>query len=51
MLLDIAHPVIDRAERDFIRNIVGHDDAMSTLVVRRRNRLEALLTSSVPLKI
>jgi hypothetical protein len=48
MLLDLTHPVMNVLVRLLVSNIVGHDDAVSTLVVRGCDSLEALLSSSIP---
>ena len=49
VLLDFAHPVVDGSEGIFVRHIVGHDNSVCALVVRRGDGLEALLSSRVPL--
>ena len=49
VLLDLAHPVVNGAEGVFVRHVVGHDDAVRALVVRRGDGLEALLAGRVPL--
>lgn len=48
MLLDFSHPGLDRCEALSVRDIVRHDDSVSTLVVAGGDGLEALLASSVP---
>ena len=48
VLLDLVHPVFDGAEALTVREVIGHDDAVSALVVAARYGLEALLASGVP---
>ena len=48
MLLDFVHPVLNGAEALAVRDIVGHDDTVRTLVVAAGDRLEALLAGRVP---
>ncbi len=49
VLLDLAHPVVNRAEALSVGDVVGHDDAMRSLVVAARDGLESLLAGGVPL--
>ena len=48
VLLDLAHPVLDGAEALSVGDVVGHDDAVSALVVAAGDGLEAFLASGVP---
>lgn len=48
VLLDLVHPVFDGAEALTVREVIGHDDAVSALVVAARYGLEALLASGIP---
>lgn len=48
VLFDLVHPVLNRAEALAVGDVVGHDDAVGTLVVAGSDGLEAFLTSSVP---
>jgi hypothetical protein len=48
VLLDLVHPVFDGAEALTVSEVIGHDDAVSALVVAARYGLEALLSSGIP---
>ena len=48
VFLDFTHPGVHGVETLPISDVVNHDDTVGTLVVARGDRLEALLTSSVP---
>jgi len=48
VLLNFVHPVLNGAEALTIGEIIGHDDAVSALVVAACDGLEALLSSGIP---
>ena len=48
VLLDLTHPCMHCVERVAIGDVIDNDDAVGALVVARSNRLETLLTSSIP---
>lgn len=48
VLLNLIHPVLDGAEALAVSDVVGDNDAVSALVVAAGDRLEALLSCSVP---
>ena len=48
VFLDLVHPVLDGAEALTVGDVVGHDDAVGSLVVAGCDSLEAFLSSCVP---
>ena len=48
VFFDLVHPVFDGTEALTVSEVIGHDDAVSALVVAARYRLEALLSSGIP---
>lgn len=48
MLIDFAHPLGHLGERVSVSDVVRHNNTVGTLVVRRRDSLESLLSGSVP---
>ena len=48
VLLDLAHPSVDSGERVAVSDIVDDNDTVGTLIVGGCDRLEALLSCSIP---
>ena len=48
MFVDFTHPLRNLCEGISVGDIIGDDDTMSTLIVRRSDCLESLLTGSIP---
>jgi hypothetical protein len=48
VLLDLIHPVLNGTEALTVGDVVGHDDAVGSLVVAACYRLESLLSSGIP---
>ena len=48
MLLNFIHPVVNRFVRLFVSCVIHDNNSVSSFVVGRSNRLESLLTCSVP---
>lgn len=49
--VNLLNPVPDVLKRFSVRNVIYHDNAVRTAVIRRRNGLEALLPRRVPLRL
>lgn len=47
--VNLMQPLLDIVEGLFVRDVIHHDNTMSSSVVRRRNRPESLLSCGVPL--
>ena len=48
VLLDLIHPVLNRAEALAVSDVVGDNDTVSALVVAACDGLESLLTGGIP---